>query len=227
MAPEDQAMIVYDAARKKYRPSDHTVTELLEASEPKFTMQVVAPAQSSASSSYGSEPSTQAHDGLSNTNWTTDGPTAAWIRYVMYEPLVVVKYSIHRRDDIPGRNPSAWTFEGSQEGTGWTVLDTQSGVTWPTSGETKVFELDNEEPYAYYRLNITANSGESQYVSVNELALTAMVAAISDGSSVLLEANDNPTSRLTALGIRPNTVVFKKGAGLLGWWNGTQVVSFT
>lgn len=226
MSPEDQSMIVYDRTHRRYAPSTHTVTELLEASEPKFTLQVMAPVQSSASSSYGSEPPSQAHDGLPSTNWTTDGPTAAWLRYQMYGPLVVVRYSVHRRDDIPGRNPSAWTFEASQEGTAWSVLDTQSNVTWPMVGETKVFELDNEDPFTYYRLNITANSGESQYVSVNELALTAKVAAISDGSSVLLEANDDPNTRLTALGIRPNTVVFKKGTGLIGWWNGTAVVTF-
>lgn len=227
MSPTDQSMIVYDGRTRRYGPSTHTVTELIEATEPKFTLQVQAPAQSSASSTYDSEPPSKAHDGNTTTNWTTDGPTAAWLRYQMYAPLVVVKYSIRRRDDIPERNPSAWTFEGSQEGTAWTILDTQSNITWPTGGETKIFEIPNEDPFSYYRLNITANSGASQYLSVNELSLTAKVAAISDGSCVLLEANDVPNTRLTALGIRPNTVVFKKGSGLLGWWDGTTVVSFT
>ena len=50
------------------------------------------------------------------------------------------------------------------------MLDTRSGVTWPTSGETKSFTFANSTAYLYYRLNITANNGDT-YLSVATLNL--------------------------------------------------------
>jgi hypothetical protein len=60
-----------------------------------------------------------------------------------------------------------WTLEGSNDNSTWTVLDTQSGQSAWTLGETRVFTLAGvvapSEPIAYqnYRLLITANNGDA------------------------------------------------------------------
>ncbi|HET8537694.1 MAG TPA: discoidin domain-containing protein, partial [Solirubrobacteraceae bacterium] len=124
-----------------------------------------------ASSHYPTEPPANAFDLSPTTYWTTDGVVAAWLRAKLSADRTATSYSIRRRDDIPARNPTAWTFEGSIDGTSWTVLDTRSGITWGTAGETKTFSIATPATFRQYRINITANGGDG-YTSIAELALT-------------------------------------------------------
>ena len=50
--------------------------------------------------------------------------------------------------------PNGWTFEGSNDNTNWTVLDTQTGQS-VFNGTTKAYEFSNALAYRYYRLNVT------------------------------------------------------------------------
>lgn len=72
----------------------------------------------------------------------------------------VVRYSIKRWDGTPAATPTAWTFQGSNDNVGWTTLDTQAGITWPTAGQTQTFDFANATAYLHYRLRITANGGD-------------------------------------------------------------------
>lgn len=64
--------------------------------------------------------------------------------------------------NLSNQSPNAFTFEGSNDGTTWVVLDTQTaqGVTWPTTG-TRWFTFANTTAYRYYRLHVTATGGSS------------------------------------------------------------------
>jgi len=77
------------------------------------------------------------------------------------------------RDTTGGRNraPRDFVFQGSDNGSLWVDLDVQSGVMGWNIGELKQFSFDNDRPYRYYRLNITANNGDKYYLSVQELEL--------------------------------------------------------
>jgi outer membrane protein OmpA-like peptidoglycan-associated protein len=121
-----------------------------------------------ASTAFSSEPASNAIDGNSSTHWTTNGVSSGWLRLQFPAPAVQTEYTIRRRDDIPARNAKDWTFEGSNDGSSWTVLDTRTGVTWGTAGETKSFTFSNSTAYTYYRLNVTANNGDT-FLSVTEL----------------------------------------------------------
>lgn len=64
-----------------------------------------------------------------------------------------------------------WTFEGSNDGTSWTVLDTQSGQSNWASGELRPFPLTGVASYQYFRLNISDNNGSNSYTGIAELYL--------------------------------------------------------
>ena len=108
--------------------------------------------------------------------WTTTTATTGTLRYQLARPLVATGYSISRVDgSVVDRNPTAWTFQGSNDAATWTTLDTRSGITWPTNGEVKTFDVANSVQYLYYRLNITANNGSSDSLSVREFVVFSSV----------------------------------------------------
>lgn len=75
----------------------------------------------------------------------------------------------------PNRTPKNWTFEGSNTGA-WggeqTTLDTQTNQTGWASGEGREFTLSSPSAaYRYFRLNISANNGDTQYSQCSKLYL--------------------------------------------------------
>ena len=96
-----------------------------------------------------------------NSKYLTQYGTDMWVQLELTEPRAVDIYSITSGNDAPPRDPKIWTLEGSNDGTTWDVLDTRTNQTWDSRNQTKDFIFDNEEPYKYYRLNITANNGSS------------------------------------------------------------------
>lgn len=66
------------------------------------------------------------------------------------------------------RAPKTWTFEGSNNGSSWTTLNTQTNVAAWTAGEKRTYATSNTTAYRYYRLNITANQGDGSYVGIAE-----------------------------------------------------------
>ncbi len=120
----------------------------------------------SASSSYYSEgPDGALKDNSEGSRWTTNGGATGWLRAEYLDAVAADKYVLQRRDDIPARNPTAWTFEGSNDGATWTVLDTRTGITWPTASAHRLFKFTNTTEYLYYRINVTANGGDG-YLSI-------------------------------------------------------------
>ena len=69
------------------------------------------------------------------------------------------------------RAPKDWTFEGSNDNTNWTVLDTRSGIPWDCDTCTKAFDCTNSTAYRYYRIKITANNGGPTFVEIAEMEL--------------------------------------------------------
>jgi hypothetical protein len=54
---------------------------------------------------------------------------------------------------------TAWTFDGSNDGSVWTALDTRSGLDITNKGSGWSSYVFNTTAYSYYRLNFTAGSG--------------------------------------------------------------------
>jgi F5/8 type C domain/Concanavalin A-like lectin/glucanases superfamily/Calcineurin-like phosphoesterase len=98
-------------------------------------------------------------DGDPSTKWLTFNPTG-WVAYQMANPVTVVAYMLTSANDTPGRDPSAWTLQGSNDGSNWTDLDTRTGQSFSGRFVTNSYTFTNTTAYSYYRLNITANSGD-------------------------------------------------------------------
>ncbi|QES87140.1 BT_3987 domain-containing protein [Rhizosphaericola mali] len=74
------------------------------------------------------------------------------------QPTVINAYTLTSGGDAPERDPRDWTFEGSNDGTSWTVLDTRTYQSFANRTETIQFNTSNTTAYSIYRLNITSNN---------------------------------------------------------------------
>ncbi|MDF2538546.1 MAG: type domain protein [Herbinix sp.] len=62
-----------------------------------------------------------------------------------------------------GADPKAWTLQGSNDGSNFTTIDTQSDQTFSGRGETNTYAITNPaEKYNYYRLQITGVNGSDR-----------------------------------------------------------------
>ncbi|SEO43408.1 alpha-1,2-mannosidase, putative [Actinacidiphila rubida] len=99
-------------------------------------------------------------DGNPSTKWLAFNPTG-WAAYQLSKPAAVVKYSLTSANDSPTRDPKDFTLQGSANGTDWVDLDKRTGVTFSGRFATNTYDFTNTTAYPYYRLNVTANSGDS------------------------------------------------------------------
>jgi hypothetical protein len=102
--------------------------------------------------------------------------TTAWLRYDFLKPEVIEQYVIYPQTTATDRAPKDWTFEGSNDGITWNVLDTQSNITEWVDSTPKKFTFSNSNSYKDYRINITANNG-SQYITLGELEMMSKVSS--------------------------------------------------
>ena len=82
-------------------------------------------------------------------------------KYKIYGESTSIKYV--------ARNPKDWDFEGSNDNSTWTQLDSRRNVgDWSINGETREYTFSNNTAYRYYRI-IFICSNSSQYLELNEL----------------------------------------------------------
>ncbi|AXY77745.1 T9SS C-terminal target domain-containing protein [Paraflavitalea soli] len=101
-------------------------------------------------------------DNSSSTKYYQSGKKALWVQYESKAPAVVVKYTLTSANDVPERDPKDWSLLASNNGTNWDTLDTKSGELFASRRLKRTFLLDsNITRYIYYRLDITANNGQT------------------------------------------------------------------
>ncbi|MDF2192730.1 discoidin domain-containing protein [Paraflavitalea sp. CAU 1676] len=84
---------------------------------------------------------------------------SGWVQFQANSSYVVNGYSITSANDAPERDPLNWTLQGSNNGTGWTTIDTRTNQDFPNRFQTRTFTISNTTAYTYYRFNLTNNSG--------------------------------------------------------------------
>jgi hypothetical protein len=109
----------------------------------------------------------QAFDYNSATFWSSTNLTSCSIGYKFPIGKIIKRYYIFRNTRID--RPSSWTFEGSNDGTTYTVLETVTSNTASTPYLSGI--LANTTSYTYYRINITASFGGAN-TSVISLEMT-------------------------------------------------------
>lgn len=91
------------------------------------------------------------------TGWLTSGVPNGIITYQFPSAKILVGYAIvsWSADNFPGRSPTTWTFEGSNNGSTWTTLDTRTAYTGWVQWKASAFSFTNTTAYLYYRINIS------------------------------------------------------------------------
>lgn len=92
-----------------------------------------------------------------------------WLQYRFTSGKIVTSYTVTSRNYTNTYAPAAWTLRGSNNGSTWTDLNTQSGQTF-SQNEKKTYTFSNTNSYTYYRLYMTAGTN-SIYVAVGEFEL--------------------------------------------------------
>ncbi|MBW8865585.1 MAG: RICIN domain-containing protein, partial [Verrucomicrobia bacterium] len=105
-----------------------------------------------------------------NGNASNPGPTG-WLRYDFGSgnAQVIKRYTVNSAD-VANRDPKSWQFQGSNDGSTWTTLDTQSSQTFADRSLQKTYNIGNTTAYRYYQINVTANNGAGS-LAISELGL--------------------------------------------------------
>ena len=110
-------------------------------------------------------------DNLFNVVWQSGTVNAGILGYQFPSGKVIRRYVIKGYSLSAVGNPSTWTFQGSNDGTTYTTLETVTAYSMPTNGNYTSSILANTTSYTYYRINITAvqTAGTAPYISEFEM----------------------------------------------------------
>ena len=105
-------------------------------------------------------------DGLTTTFWQSNTANTGILGYQFPSGKVIRRYATKL---AASGVPTSWTFQGSNDGTTYTTLETVTGApaTAYTSGV-----LANTTSYTYYRINITAVATAGQSPALVEFEMT-------------------------------------------------------
>lgn len=112
-----------------------------------------------------------------NTRWIGHGSTfpqrAVW---TFPKATVVDTVRIYNANYRGAKqSPADFTIAGSNDGTTWTTLDSESGLTDWSSSMFRTFGFENTTPYLKYRLEVTAvqdmSSSEGKRLTITEIEL--------------------------------------------------------
>lgn len=96
-----------------------------------------------------------------------------WMQLQFPDAQNVSAYAMTSANDHTERDPYTWMFQGSDDGTSWTTLDSRENYTF--SGRTQTVTFEPNQPdglkHTYYRLLITAVNGGTTEFQLNEWRL--------------------------------------------------------
>jgi len=107
-------------------------------------------------------------DNLTSTKFLT-GHNRAWVQFNVSGSSVLTGYSITSANDSPERDPLNWTLQASNDEVNWQTIDTKTGIDFPSRFQTLKFNFINSAAYAFYRLDMTNNSGINLQLAEIEL----------------------------------------------------------
>lgn len=118
----------------------------------------------------------QVFDGVTPGSWRPNlaGPKLlpTWVQIQLPRPIKALKYNLNSGLSGGARAPLNWTLQGANGDGIFTTIDTRTGESgWSSSGETRSYIIDSPGNYTQYRLNITANNGDSDFAMIGELEL--------------------------------------------------------
>jgi hypothetical protein len=146
-------------------------TNLALMSIPQMSSNTTPSGAAAASSVNGANPAWQAFDRNTGTVWQSSSVNAAWLSYQFPTGKIIKRYGFFSHSNN-AQNIRTWTFQGSNDGSTWTTLDTQTNFV---TGVSTFFSFDistNTTSYTYYRINITAVQTLNQPIVIVELEMS-------------------------------------------------------
>ncbi|MDP9793400.1 PKD repeat protein/type 1 glutamine amidotransferase [Catenuloplanes nepalensis] len=106
-----------------------------------------------------SETAAKLTDGDPATKWLVR-TQAATVTYELAAAKTIQAYALTSANDFEGRDPRDWTLQGSADGSAWADVDRRTNEDFAGRFLPKRYELATSASYRFWRLNVTANSGE-------------------------------------------------------------------
>jgi len=78
----------------------------------------------------------------------------AWVQYQVIERKVVKQYQLTSALDAPMRDPHNWLLMASNDNKTWVTLDKIDNFVFNSRSQTVNFDIDNNQAYQYYRLDM-------------------------------------------------------------------------
>ncbi|WP_329362115.1 GH92 family glycosyl hydrolase [Streptomyces sp. NBC_00669] len=128
-----------------------------------------------------------------NTKWLTFA-TTGWLQYELSGDVTVKKYALTSANDSPDRDPKDFELQGSADGSTWTTVDTESGQKFANRFSSDIFDVAHPGAYRYYRLNVTANSGNTGSTQLADLILSDGSAAPTPVAGMTTDVGSGPSS---------------------------------
>jgi hypothetical protein len=82
-----------------------------------------------------------------------------WIQIQLPSAINIYSYSILGRTGLTLRSPNTFVLLGSNNGSTWTLVDSETNITAWSDGVFNTFTPNSSTSYSYYRLVINKNSG--------------------------------------------------------------------
>jgi hypothetical protein len=128
-------------------------------------------------------------DNVNTTSWVSSNsafPHYITIDFGSGKTIQQIKLTgRHNMQHLPtGNSPKDWLFQGSNDNSNWTTIDTQSGISWGEQ-EVKTFNsFSNSTNYRYYRLYVTDNNNDTSDHRTGFVEVEMMEAATTDSPTV-------------------------------------------
>ena len=122
--------------------------------------------------------SSGAYTGSISTTISGSAYLGEWIQIQLPVAIVLTSYTIYVGNSLQRRAPNTFKVAGSTDGTTWTIVDTQTGITLTTSQTFTPTPQTNS--YTYYRLcvNIIQGAAASEYLTIGEMVLNGTVPSL-------------------------------------------------
>ena len=111
-----------------------------------------------------------AYTGSISTTISGSAYLGEWVQIKLPVGIFLTSYEIFKLND---RSPKTFKLAGSNDGTTWTIVDTQTGITsWAVSTASLTFTPSAQSTaFTYYRLIVNATNGADLFLTIGELVL--------------------------------------------------------
>ncbi|TPM89862.1 hypothetical protein [Mesorhizobium sp. B2-1-3A] len=147
-----------------YDDINDTSTTLTPSDYGSFTPKMTSNTTPSGTVSGTVGPEYAVFDKDTSTDANAGGATSGFVTYRQpggAQLIVNNYYFTARTNSALDRNPTIWDVSGSNNGSTWVILDSQTGQRGWSGGETRYYEFYNKAPYEYIRFSWKSVDGSA------------------------------------------------------------------